>query len=157
MSFQPVLLILHIISFRFLVMIAINFAVVFLSISLVLSIPYNVGNDNLPLFHKGRPRNGFLGNPHVEKNVNFMAAEPQWFTQKLNHFDASDGRTWQQKYYVNGSSLGMRGPVFLMIGGEGPLGPLWVGVGSMVEYAKQYGALVLALEHRYYGESHPTE
>lgn len=111
--------------------------------------------DHIPPFVNGRPRGGFLGEPHIKPSPLFRAAEPQWFTQKLNHFDDSDSRTWKQKYYVNASTFGMDGPVFLMIGGEGPLGAHWVSVGAMMEYAKKYNALVLALEHRFYGESHP--
>ena len=109
-----------------------------------------------PLFHKGRPKGGFLGNPYVDPKQNLKAAEPQWFTQKLNHFNEQDTQIWQQKYYVNASVFGINGPVFLMIGGEGPLSANWVAVGSMVEMAKKHKALILALEHRYYGESHPT-
>lgn len=109
-----------------------------------------------PLFHNGRPRGGFLGSPYVTSNANLRAAEPQWFTQRLDHFDPQNSRTWQQRYFVNGSTFGVNGPVFLMIGGEGPLSAFWVAVGSMVEYAEKNKALVLALEHRYYGASHPT-
>lgn len=133
------------------------FRLVLLSLLSSLFCVVSCREDNVPLFHNGRPRNGFLGSPRADAKVKLTAAEPQWFTQKLNHFDASDSRTWQQKYYVNGSSLGMNGPVFLMIGGEGPLRATWVAVGAMVQYAQKYGALVLALEHRFYGDSHPTE
>lgn len=111
--------------------------------------------DHIPLFINGRPKGGFMGKPYIKPSNDFHAAEPQWFMQKLNHFDDSDSRTWKQKYYVNGSTFGMDGPVFLMIGGEGPLSANWVAVGTMIEYAEKYKALVIALEHRFYGESHP--
>ena len=48
------------------------------------------------------------------------------------------------------------GPVFLNIGGEGPASNKWMAEGAMIEYAKQFGAMCFLLEHRYYGESHPT-
>ncbi|XP_066913299.1 putative serine protease K12H4.7 [Clytia hemisphaerica] len=117
---------------------------------------YPTKQSHVPYFHKGRPKGGFLGDPYIDPRQNFKAAEPQWYTQQLNHFDDQDTRTWQQKYYVNATQFGENGPVFLMIGGEGPLSARWVGVGSMVEMAKEHKALVLALEHRYYGDSHPT-
>ena len=47
------------------------------------------------------------------------------------------------------------GPVFLMIGGEGNLSSKWLNFGAMVEYAAQHKALLLGLEHRFYGKSHP--
>ena len=48
------------------------------------------------------------------------------------------------------------GPVFLMIGGEGPATAIWVVESQWIEYAKQFGALCFQLEHRFYGESKPT-
>jgi len=48
------------------------------------------------------------------------------------------------------------GPVFLMIGGEGTANPIWMVMGQWINYAQQYRAMCLMLEHRYYGLSHPT-
>jgi len=48
------------------------------------------------------------------------------------------------------------GPTLLMIGGEGAANPAWMGAGSWYEYARNEGAAMVLLEHRYYGESHPT-
>lgn len=127
---------------------------IILIVPIVLASPIEE-EDHIPRFKNGRPKHGFLGSPHVKHSENFKSATPQWFTQKLNHFDDSDSRTWQQRYFVNASSFAFDGPVFLMIGGEGPLSPNWVSVGTMVEYAAEYKALVVAVEHRFYGESHP--
>ncbi len=46
--------------------------------------------------------------------------------------------------------------MFLMIGGEGTANPIWMVEGTWIVMAKQLGALCLMLEHRFYGESHPT-
>eukprot|EP01136_Pigoraptor_vietnamica_P001225 Opistho-1_new@27578 len=93
-----------------------------------------------------------LGAPPVK------AYEPQWFTQKVNHFDPSDDRTWKQRFFINSDYWKGPGyPIFLMIGGEGPIGDRYVSQFSFVEDAKANGALILALEHRFYGESFPTE
>lgn len=64
-----------------------------------------------------------------------------------------------QRYYVNDSFYDYNnpGPIFLMIGGEGPADPRWMVKGTWIEYAKIFKALCVNLEHRYYGESHPTE
>lgn len=64
-----------------------------------------------------------------------------------------------QRYFVNDSFFDFKnpGPVFLMIGGEGPADPKWMVRGAWIDYAKQFKALCVNLEHRYYGESHPTE
>ncbi|CAG06424.1 unnamed protein product, partial [Tetraodon nigroviridis] len=45
------------------------------------------------------------------------------------------------------------GPVFLYIGGEGPIFEYDVLAGHHVDMAQQHSALLLALEHRFYGDS----
>lgn len=61
-----------------------------------------------------------------------------------------------QRYFVNGEYYKAGGPVFLMIGGEGAITPKWMVEGQWIEYAKKYGALCFQVEHRFYGQSHPT-
>ncbi|KAI2656466.1 hypothetical protein H4Q32_013411 [Labeo rohita] len=79
--------------------------------------------------------------------------EEQWFIQKLDHFNGADTR----RYFVNDTFYRPGGPVFLMIGGEGPANPAWMQYGTWQLYAQKLGALCLLLEHRFYGKSHPTE
>lgn len=87
----------------------------------------------------------------------------RWYSeQQLDHFSQEENRTWKQRYFVNDTFFDGSGPVFLCVGGEGSeLTPDVVKTGTvhcavMVELAKQIGALILALEHRYYGESQPV-
>lgn len=64
-----------------------------------------------------------------------------------------------QRYFVNDAFFKKSdpsAPVFLMIGGEGKANPVWMTAGAWIDYAKEFGALCLMLEHRYYGKSHPT-
>lgn len=73
----------------------------------------------------------------------------QWFTQSRDHFRVVDTTTWQQRYWVNASFWDKeKGPVFLMIGGEGEASPKWVVDGEMMILAEKYNALALQLEHR---------
>ena len=58
---------------------------------------------------------------------------------------------------MNASFYEPGGPAFLMIGGEGPANPIWMVQGSWIDYAKKHKAICFQLEHRFYGESHPTE
>lgn len=83
--------------------------------------------------------------------------EELWFTQKLDHFNGADSRVWKQRYFVNEAFYKPGGPVFLMIGGEGPANPAWMQYGTWLTYAEKLGALCLMLEHRFYGKSHPTD
>jgi len=79
----------------------------------------------------------------------------QYFTQRLDHFNAQDRRTWKQRYFVNSTFWDGTGPIFLQIGGEGAISAGYVVFLQMANYAKVYGALMLALEHRFYGASQP--
>jgi len=86
-------------------------------------------------------------------------ASAQYFLQQQDHHDASSHRTWRQAYYVNDtfwSGAASGAPVFLCIGGEGQRlsgkSVAWSRRCSLVvEALQQHGALMLALEHRFYG------
>ncbi len=86
----------------------------------------------------------------------------RFLVQKLDHFDRQLDTTFKQRYFVNTTFWkgDANAPVFLCVGGEGP--PLdrtvlsaSVHCNDMVELAPKFGALMLALEHRYYGPSNP--
>lgn len=73
---------------------------------------------------------------------------------RLDHFNDSDLRTFNQKYMLMNKFWKPGGPVFLYIEGEGPLS----GPASYVGFlAKKHHALVVSLEHRYYGDSVPFD
>lgn len=62
-----------------------------------------------------------------------------------------------QRYFVNDSFFEEGNPVFLQLGGEGVADPIWVVKGQIAtNYGPKFGALLVLLEHRYYGNSHPT-
>ena len=106
------------------------------------------------IFMKGRSKHGNLGEPILSKY--YELPEEQWFTQFLDHFNPTEARIWQQRYFVNGEYYKKGGPVFLMIGGEGTATAKWMVEGQWIEYAKEFGALCFQVEHRFYGKSHPT-
>ncbi|XP_045509497.1 putative serine protease K12H4.7 [Colias croceus] len=108
-------------------------------------------------FRLGRGKGGNLGLP--VKDVGHPLPRARWFQQKLDHASPTDLRTWKQRYYVNDSFYDANnpGPVFLMVGGEGPADAKWMVKGSWVEYAEKFKAVCIMLEHRYYGESRPTK
>ena len=83
-----------------------------------------------------------------------------WFhNAHLDNFAPADKPCiWSQRFFVNATWCRKDDcPVFLYIGGEGPLSKKAVGPGLfMHEAAEISGALVVALEHRFFGESWPT-
>ena len=48
------------------------------------------------------------------------------------------------------------GPVFIQIGGGGRASPSFLYTGAWLEWANKHNAALFILEHRFYGESHPT-
>jgi pimeloyl-ACP methyl ester carboxylesterase len=86
--------------------------------------------------------------------ANNVFADQGTFTQKLNHFDPRDSRTFQQRYWVNASyASGYDAPVIYYICGESRCSPA---AGFAVTLAKELHAYAVTLEHRYYGDSVPT-
>jgi len=84
-----------------------------------------------------------------------------FFAQALDHFGSGPGAasTWPQRLMYNTDLVvaGTPAPVFIYIGAEGVLSANWLTGGFVYEAAKSHNAVVLAVEHRYYGMSHPTE
>jgi len=85
------------------------------------------------------------------------APEEQWFEQIRDHFNAIDGRTWSQRFWENMEHYKVGGPAFIMIGGEGEASPGWLNYGQWYKWAEENNAAMFLLEHRYYGQSQPTE
>eukprot|EP00811_Abedinium_folium_P026726 NODE_3969_length_1955_cov_1.819475.p1 GENE.NODE_3969_length_1955_cov_1.819475~~NODE_3969_length_1955_cov_1.819475.p1 ORF type:complete len:510 (+),score=161.19 NODE_3969_length_1955_cov_1.819475:173-1702(+) len=87
----------------------------------------------------------------------------QWNCEQLqDHFDAGNTQTWCQRYWVNTTHYrGAGHPVLICIGGEGPsFQPDVVSrsthCNDLLELAPRVGAMVFALEHRFYGKSMPN-
>ncbi|RHY51753.1 hypothetical protein DYB38_000962 [Aphanomyces astaci] len=82
-----------------------------------------------------------------------------WFNrQKVDHTDPTNNSTWNQRFHFNMNHYGGAGfPVFLVIEGE------WVSSHASVtsngyffnQLAKKHKALIVSLEHRFYGKSQP--
>ena len=99
----------------------------------------------------------FRGLRHLPQPPNKGNVEEQYFEQVLDHFNAIDGRTWQQRFWVNLDNYVEGGPAFIFIGGEGEASPGWLNYGQWSKWAQENGAAMFLLEHRYYGQSKPTE
>lgn len=102
---------------------------------------------SLPGFPRGR--HGLLRPPPHRDGQKPLDA--QWYEQqRLDHSNPDDKRTWRQRYFVNQTHWEPKnGPVFLMLGGEGPASPEWLMVDTEIMLnAVQYHALVIEIEHR---------
>jgi len=97
---------------------------------------------------------------HIPDYQSYSPAAPapaQWFQQTVDHYDPLNNATFQQLYYVNETYWRPDGPVFILLGGEGPLKPDAVSDHFVIAtYAAKFGALIVAVEHRFYGQSMPA-
>ncbi|XP_054156701.1 uncharacterized protein LOC128955089 [Oppia nitens] len=93
--------------------------------------------------------------PIADKYVNTLP--DNWFDQRVDHFNTSDTRTYKQRYFINNKFYKTGGPVFLMLDGEAEGTDYFATAGAMARYAQRFGALAVELEHRFYGQSIPTE
>lgn len=104
----------------------------------------------------GRRRGkGLLIEP-PKQNRDQTGVKTMWFEQKLDHFNAGETRMWRQRYFLNDQYYKSDGPMFVFIGGEAPADIGWMTYGDWIKNAKLNGAMALQLEHRFYGESRPT-
>ncbi|CAL6020603.1 Serine_carboxypeptidase [Hexamita inflata] len=75
------------------------------------------------------------------------------FDQLVDHFDNTNTKTFKQRFLVN-SSVYKNGPLIIMLNGEGTLGAATLaGKYSINYFAEEMNGFMVALEHRYYGES----
>jgi pimeloyl-ACP methyl ester carboxylesterase len=83
--------------------------------------------------------------------------QTQWFDQQLvDHFNPDDKRTFSQRFFVNETFWQTGGPVFLLLGGEGPIHTTDVtGHFAFSQQAQQFNAMSISVEHRFYGSSIP--
>lgn len=94
-----------------------------------------------------------------EDSENTNAREKYYYDAIVdNTEDISKQKTWKQRFFMNDTYYGGKGsPVFIWIGGESALNEMYVDGGlAMSEYAKKHKAMLIALEHRFYGKSTPT-
>ncbi|KAK8447257.1 hypothetical protein SEVIR_8G036400v4 [Setaria viridis] len=84
--------------------------------------------------------------------------ETRHYTQRLDHFNSapSSYATFQQRYLINGTFWrGKTSPIFLYAGNEGDVELFTNNTGFMWEAAPRFGAMLVFIEHRYYGKSMP--
>uniref|UniRef100_A0A914QC14 Uncharacterized protein n=1 Tax=Panagrolaimus davidi TaxID=227884 RepID=A0A914QC14_9BILA len=92
------------------------------------------------------------------ENAAYMNITQNAISQPADHFNKTDAKEWNQRFWNNSVFYKSDGPVFLMIDGEGPGGPSFINDENspFLTWAKRFGADTYFLEHRGYGESLPT-
>lgn len=89
------------------------------------------------------------------KTVSMANFTEQVFVNKINHFNTNivDSRTYNQRYWTNDEFFDTQGgPVFLYLCGEWTCSPPDTKMYPFMVGA-EHNALLVTLEHRYYGGS----
>ncbi|KAH8770099.1 serine carboxypeptidase S28-domain-containing protein [Diaporthe sp. PMI_573] len=107
--------------------------------------------------HVQLPRSGGLTARQIA-SINGSDYPPSWMTIPTDHFNSSDTRTFQNRYWFNASFYQEGGPVFWFDSGEQnaqPLVPYFLdevaGPSAIMALARRFNGLALLVEHRYYG------
>ena len=101
-----------------------------------------------------RARHGSAYKKFLSLSGTVKASEALIYNSKIDNFDVSSNATFPQRYFVDNQYWDGKGPVFYNICGEGTCsGPP---SGYVATLGQQYSALLISLEHRFYGESIPN-
>ena len=90
-----------------------------------------------------------------------VPSDPKYFDDQLvDHISTDDDRRWTHRYYASDEYFqGAGSPIFVIMGGEGEILP---STGLYYPFivnhlAKDFGAMVIQPEHRFYGVSQPVD
>ncbi|XP_025832055.1 uncharacterized protein LOC108744318 [Agrilus planipennis] len=88
-----------------------------------------------------------------------IRTSPEWgtITQRVDHFNPADNRTWEMRYIQNNAFFEEGGPIFVFIGGEWAISTGWVRSGIFFNLAQLHNATLFYTEHRFYGNSFPMD
>ncbi|XP_009383556.2 uncharacterized protein LOC103971287 [Musa acuminata AAA Group] len=115
-----------------------------------------------PFFHACNATAAGLRQPKWRRELETYSGsglyETRYFTQTLDHFNFNPQSyaKFQQRYLVNHTYWGGKGsPIFVYTGNEGGIELFAKNTGFMFDIAPSFKALLVFIEHRYYGESIP--
>lgn len=92
----------------------------------------------------------------VESLEHKYSLETRFIEVPLDHFAPSTGsQTFKLRYLINAKYHLKEGPVFVYTGNEGDISIFAQNTGFMFDIAPTFNALLVFIEHRYYGQSLP--
>ncbi|XP_053690988.1 putative serine protease K12H4.7 [Sabethes cyaneus] len=79
------------------------------------------------------------------------------FRTRVDHFNPQNRATFEFGYFSNDEYYQAGGPIFIFLGGHWPLEQYFIEHGHFHDIANYENAWLFTNEHRYYGDSVPTE
>ncbi|KAL6558228.1 hypothetical protein OROMI_018578 [Orobanche minor] len=142
-------------------------ATLFLSSSLLLLILDNIFATSLASSSAASVKTYFpgitqssLNNGGGRKNLNpkrIPSYKTHYFPQNLDHFtfQPNSYKIFYQKYLINSQFWHRGAPIFVYTGNEGDIDWFAANTGFLIDIAPKFHALLVFIEHRFYGESMP--
>ncbi|EDV29575.1 uncharacterized protein TRIADDRAFT_19181 [Trichoplax adhaerens] len=87
-----------------------------------------------------------------QSNVKYQT---KYFKQRLDHFSPADDRKFQQRYLISQKYWKKGSPIFFYTGNEGDITWFAKNTGFMWDIAPEFNAMLIFVEHRYYGKTLP--
>nr|XP_037289027.1 lysosomal Pro-X carboxypeptidase-like [Rhipicephalus microplus] len=85
-----------------------------------------------------------------------ISYKEQWFRTKVDHFAFHNNKTFKLRYLMNDEYWDRDGgPIFIYTGNEDNIEGFAEATGALWEWAPEFGALVVFVEHRFFGKSLP--
>ncbi|XP_065079527.1 putative serine protease K12H4.7 [Ochlerotatus camptorhynchus] len=79
-----------------------------------------------------------------------------WFETSVDHFNPRNQDKFDMRYYSNDEHAYAKGPIFVIVGSNGPIETRYLSEGLFYDIAYLEGAYIFANEHRYFGHSLPV-
>lgn len=81
----------------------------------------------------------------------------RWFNVPVDNYNPLLRQSFDLRYFVNSEHYAPGGPIFVYVGSGVDVYYDFIERGAMYEIAEETGGYLFSLEHRYFGESRPTD
>ncbi|KAJ4840467.1 hypothetical protein Tsubulata_039815 [Turnera subulata] len=131
---------------------------VLLSLIAIFSIPLTTSKPGRLSVHGGQTTRNYVAGSSVASGQHEY--ETHYYKQTLDHFNyqPQSYETFGQRYVVSfkhWKGANASAPILAYLGAEESIDPYIDGIGFLTDNAAQFGALIVYIEHRFYGMSIP--
>ncbi|MBA0547826.1 hypothetical protein Golob_018967 [Gossypium lobatum] len=111
--------------------------------------------NSLPIFFPGAAYQSLIKQAKISKPK--LPFKTHYFPQTLDHFtfQPKSSKLFYQKYLINSDYWRKGAPIFVYTGNEGNIEWFAANTGFMLDIAPKFKALLVFIEHRFYGKSMP--
>ncbi|TYI72040.1 hypothetical protein E1A91_D07G031500v1 [Gossypium mustelinum] len=111
--------------------------------------------NSLPTFFPGAAYQSLIKQAKISKPK--LPFKTHYFPQTLDHFtfQPKSSKLFYQKYLINSDYWRKGAPIFVYTGNEGNIEWFAANTGFMLDIAPKFKALLVFIEHRFYGKSMP--